>query len=264
MDPLVDIYTPLASAVTTALARVGRPALLRGDGLAERLAARPHAVWFRHVATPNFEQRMFRQMARATGMVPLVLEYHHDKFVTRNLDKLSLARMSFFDGLGRNGGHRIRVERIACLPDMDGLPLDQVRTHWGQGLIEFHHELLRQDPFLADVEQFDASEWFADHGGTARQYYVDLLAMFTGCSILIDTFWLTGNDREFTQQVVLPAFAQAARLGRRPLVCRTYPESMDGEPNWARYPGPLAAFVRAKLNSTSNCGRTAAERLAVS
>jgi hypothetical protein len=141
----------------------------------------------------------------------------------------------------------VRLARVANLPDIDGQPLDQARTRWGQGLIDFHHELLSQDSCLAAMQRFDTSDWFARHGGTPRAYYVDLMKLFTGCSILIDTYWMLGEEKEFTQQVVLPAIAQAARLGRRPLVCRTYAEPSDGDPNWARYAGELEPLVQAKL-----------------
>jgi len=262
MDSLADMYTPMAAALTTAFSRVGLPALLRGDELAQRLCARPHAVLFRHVATPNFEQRMFQKTAAAAGLIPLILEYHHDKFVTRNLDKIALARMGFFDGLGRNGGPRVRLARIADLTEIDGLRLDQATTHWGQGLIDFHHELLAEDSALADIQRVEASGWFADHGGTSSTYYVDLMAMFTGCSILFDTYWPMGEEGEFTQRIIAPAFARAARLGRRPLVCRTYPPWLDGDPNWARYPAELEPFVRAKLEPARGCRQAAVGRQA--
>lgn len=242
------IYTPFTTAVATALSRRGAPAAIPGDPLAQRLAARPHAVLFRQIATPNYELRLFWRLVTATGFTPLILEYHHDKFVTRNSDKMALARLQFYDGLGRNGGARVRSAVVADVSEIDGLRLHDARTRWGESLIDLHHELLGQDPALAAIERYEASDWFGRHGGSADTYYADFFSLFSGCSILFDCFWLSGEDGRFLKQTVVPAFCEATNRGARPLLCRTYPEAYDDHPHWTRYSTELEPIVRERLH----------------
>ncbi len=242
-----DIYTPFSTAVSLALSRRQSTATLPCDPLARRLAERPHAVLFRQVATPNFELRLFARLAAAAGFEPLILEYHRDKFVTRNHEKLALAKMSFYDGLGRNGGPRLRSATVARLPEIDGVRFDAVATSWGQGLIDFHHDLLNYFPPLAAIERCEASNWFSRHGGAAATYYRDLLGLFSNGSILFECFWTVGEEGAFLNQIVKPAFVAAARCAPRPLVCRLYPERFDESSHWSRYPLELEPVVRAHL-----------------
>lgn len=244
----LDVYTPFHAAVTTAMSRRHSKPALSGDPLAQRLAERPYAVLFRQVATPNFELQLFAQLAAAGGLRPLILEYHRDKFVTRNFEKLALAKMSFFAGLGRNCGPRLKSMTVARLSEIDGARLDVAATCWGQKLVDFHRDLLNCSPRLATIERFEASDWFSQRGGAAS-YYQDLLGLFSGCSILFESFWRFGEEGEFLNQIVAPAFVAAASRGPRPLVCRLYPERFDDDPHWSRYPVELEPMVRARLES---------------
>lgn len=157
-------------------------ALASGSMLENHLAARPYAVYSPHVATPNFGMERFVTLATSVGLTPLVLEFNQDKFVTCNPEKHALARMVFHAGTGRNGGPRNRVLTLADLHAADGTAICQTTTTWGQGLVPFHHELLRSRPLLNDTEIVDGSPFFLAYSGGARHYYPDFFfALCTAC-----------------------------------------------------------------------------------
>ena len=254
MSVTTGIYTPLHIAASLTLSNQSSTLANSLDSLTQRLLEQPRAVLFRQVATPNFELQLFAELAAAAGLQPLILEYHRDKFVTRNFEKLALAKMSFFDGLGRNGGPRLGSAMVARLSEIDGNRLDLADTTWGQRLVDFHLDLLNCYPTLAGIERVEASDWFGERGPAAA-YYPDLLELFSGGPILFESFWNSGEEGEFLKRIVEPAFVAAENRGRRPLICRLYPEQYDDDPHWSRYPGELMPLVRDRLESarTSIC-----------
>ncbi len=242
-------YTPLEEAVALLHARRAASPLSTGNLLAQHLASRPYAVLFRNVATPNFELERFDSLASSMGLTPLVLEFHQDKFVTRNPAKLALARMRFHAGTGRNGGPLpIRALTITDLRAADCLPLCQATTNWDQGLVPFHHELLRAHPDVRGVEIVDGSPFCLSYPGGAASYYPEFFSLFVRHAILFENFLLTPSEQRFTTGIVIPAFnAATARHGCQPLICRLDPPESEGDPYWYQYPDALYEHVAAKI-----------------
>lgn len=242
-------YTPPEEAVSLLHSRRAASPLACGNILEQQFSNRPYGVLSRHVATPNFELERFIGLVASMGLTPLVLEFHHDKFVSGNPAKLALARMRFDGGTGRNGGPRpIRVLTITDLRDADGLPLCQTTTNWGEGLIPFHHGLLRSRPELREVEVVDGSPIFLTYTGGVRHYYEEVFSLFIRHAILFENFLYTSSEQRFTTEIVLPAFeAVSARHGCQPLVCRLDPPESEGHPYWYQYPDALYEHVAAKI-----------------
>lgn len=249
-ERLAQLYWPLPQAVRELHARRASRMPEPNSELERYLATRPCAVLTRNVATPNFELERFVSLATACGLSPVVLEFHRDKFVTSNPLKYSLGRMSFYGGTGRNGGPRVQCLQVIDLPAVDGLPLLQIATSWGQDFIEFHHRLITARPTLGEVEFWDGSDWFAGHGPNAQHYYTALMALFVQHAILFETFLLTPAEQQFTADIVLPGFEAAAALhGLPPLICRLDPPVTEGDGFWLQYPEELYATVAAKFVS---------------
>lgn len=245
-------YTPLEEAVALLHSRRTALSINTGNMLERHFAARPYAVLFRNVATPNFELERFVALAVSANLIPLVLEFPQDKFVTRNPAKKTLARMSFYAGIGRNGGPLpIRVLTITNLNAADSLPFPQIATIWGQGFIPFHHEMLRSRSGLHGVEIVDASPFLLAHSGGARHYYPEFFSLFVRHAVLFESFlYTTPSDKRFTTEIVIPAFnAASARHGCHPLICRLDPPESEGHPYWYQYPDELHKHVAAKLAS---------------
>lgn len=245
---LAGLYTPVEDAVAELQARRAECADEASDELEKKLLQQPCAFLPPNIATPNFELSRFISLAASAGLRPIVGEFQRDKFVHRSPDKYALARMTFHGGTGRNGGSRNCCVSVADMTRANGLPMQQVVTHKGQSLIEFHHHLLSASSHLPAIELHDTSDWFYAHGSTAREYYTDFLSLFVRHAILFENFLLTPHEKPFTNEIVLPAFEAAhARNGLRPLICRLDPPDAEGDPYWLQYPMELLPVARGLL-----------------
>jgi hypothetical protein len=243
-------YTPLEEAVALLHNRRAAFPLATGNMLERHFALRPYAVLFRHVATPNFELERFVALASSANLTPLILEFPQDKFVTCNPAKLALARMSFYAGLGRNGGPRNRVLTITDVDAADRRSLCQVTTNSGRELVPFHHTLLRSRPELRDLEIVDGSPFLLAHSGGAPHYYPEVFTLFVRHAILFESFLFTPSDQQFTTQIAIPAFnAVSKRHGCHPLICRLDPPETEGNSYWYHYPDELHECVVRQLLS---------------
>ncbi len=207
----------------------------------------PVGVIFRQVGTANYEIRRVIRLA-AQHQLPLVIfEYHADRFLTRNRDKLALARPGFYSGLGRQGGRRIDYVSLFDLDAENGRPLCDIKIITGESLIDFHHRLLADEcPELPPEALVDCSKWFKDQGLGAAGYYNAFLSLFIGHAILFETFVLSGAEREFTQDVFLPAFdAVCADAGQKPLIVPAEREDWEGDEFWQLYPERLRRHLGA-------------------
>jgi hypothetical protein len=244
------IYTPLEEAV--ALLDLRQAGMLLQDldfpgflDIPPNLHRPRMAVMFRQVGTPNHELQRAMALANRVGLNLVIWEYHTDRFLTRNACKHALGRMRFHHGIGRNGGRKTQFANIIDFNRQDGEPLNAVTTTWGESLIGFHHELLRHQfgrddgPLL-----FDASGWFARHGGRARLYYKAFTMLFLRHAILFETFMMDGTELDFTQEVFLPAFNDLiAAFGIKPLVVRIEDIETEGDDYWLSYPGTLHTVI---------------------
>ncbi len=202
----------------------------------------PVGVMFRQIGTPNYEIRRVARLCAQHGIRLVIWEYLDDLFATENRDKYALGRMGFYGGLGRNGGRRVEYLKIIDLEAMNRKRLCDIATFRGESLIDFHHRLLAAEcPTISADSLFDASAWFASHGGAARQYYFNFVSLFLRHAILFETFVLQDNgEREFTRDVFLPVFDQLQQTtGLKPLIVPAEREDWEGDDFWHLYPEPL-------------------------
>lgn len=207
------------------------------------------AVMFRQVGTPNHELQRAMALAARVGLHLVVWEYHADRFLTRNACKHALGRMRFHHGIGRNGGRKTQQLSVIDFNGSDGQCLDAVETLWGEPLIDFHHALLDERFGHDDGPRlFDASAWFARHGGRARSYYRAFTMLFIRHAVLFETFVMQGSELDFTREVFLPAFDDlVTAFGIRPLVVRIEDVETEGDDYWLSYPGSLQPVVARRL-----------------
>jgi hypothetical protein len=202
------------------------------------------------VATPNFEFRRFAEKARHCGLRPVCPEYTGDKFCSRNPDKLSLARMTFHHGKGRNNGDRTTTHRIINFYVWDGKPLNRVETLWGEPFIGFHHRMLASQ--FPDVEIADNTDWLRRMGGKPSLFWPRLFALFVCHGLLFDNFHPDGHETEFTRDIIRPALAEVtARFGLAPLIVSLVPVETEREPYWSWYPDSLEQSTRCLVEEQS-------------
>lgn len=243
------VYTPLEEALDTWRRRQGgrfaaqRPETAIGAKVPTILLGNaPVGILFRQIGSPNYETRRVVRLCIEHGIRLVIWEYHHDRFATENRDKHALGRLGFYSGLGRNGGRRLEYVRVFDVEAMNRQQFRDIKTYRGESLIDFHHRLLAAEcPELEADALFDGSQWFADHGGTARHYYPAFVSLFLRHAILFETFVLQHDaEREFTRDIFMPEFQSLYEsTGLRPLVVPAEREDWEGDDFWHLYPEAL-------------------------
>jgi hypothetical protein len=196
------------------------------------------AIFSRCVITPNREFELFVSMAKATGLVPLCLEYTEDILCARNSEKYCLCRPAF-----EVRPDHFRGLRVINFGQMEGQRLCDMRLASGMTLPEFHHALLNRGAPEINGHLKDFWPWFS----VARRhefYYLHYLALFLRDGILFENF-LADDPEElrFARERVIPSFAKAVELfGVRPLIVPLLPrdkESFIDCERWRSYAGAL-------------------------
>ncbi len=249
------VYTPVQEAIKELKRRSDDAALdgaartLMGDDIPSYLTeGQPKGVLFRQVSTPNHEvRRFFSIMDAIDELAPLLGEHREDRFSTANDYKCSWGRLSFNK---KTEDKRFDNLRVIDFQAWDGHPLSEVRTLWGQDLIEFHHELFEATYRQVDAECFqNISPWLKRHGGSAKAYYGPVLAWFLKHAVLFENFMIgDGKEHAFTRSVFLPAFLDTYRkAGVKPLIVNLVPTTIEGEGFWLCHPCTSKHYIEEKL-----------------
>lgn len=242
MNDTSELYTDLAVAGNEVRRRWDDP-LLRKEVLAylgaipEVFQQEPRAVLFRHIITPDHELSLFLDKAHVTGLKPLGLEFVEDKFFPWNGDKMALAKLPLFEKRDRNGKAIVRHRKVIDIQKWTNARFTDIQTLNGEGLVAFHHRLLRKN-LCETPELQDCSSILHDYGDQARRYYERMLAWFVVHGVLFESFLTDDNEAEFKQTVVLPAFAHVHHLfGLKPLIVELLPDTEDRY--WWCYPADI-------------------------
>lgn len=243
-----EVYTPLSIAIDELKKRNGKGIreVFNDDIL---LNNEPCFVLFRHVATPNFEVHRFISAGDGLGYKTVICEYLNNKFVSNNLEKKALGKMIFFEGVGKKGGAKNHTETIIDFNSSNGRKLTDIKTLWGESLVDFHHFLMKESYGNAHPIVFDASKWFLGNGINARTYYENLLKIFISNDILFENFLLDDpEERKFIETIFLPAFKKVVNeTGCKPLIVPLEPTSIEGDNFWYSYPKKLEQCIHSRL-----------------
>jgi hypothetical protein len=218
----MDIYTPLEEAKEE-IWRRWNDKVLREE-VAQFLGdipgvchSKPRAYLFRNVASPNNECGKFLELARTINLKPIVGEYLDDKFVSMNSDKLSLARMAFFQGWNKNREAIIRHRCVIDCTAFDGISFKEIKTLWGEELIAFLRRLFLLNSL--QIELFDISPWVRVNGSSIVNIYQQYLALFICHGVLFEEFITNEAEKVFYNTIVLPAFKKVRMIfGRKPII----------------------------------------------
>ncbi|NAZ38152.1 hypothetical protein [Rubellimicrobium sp. CFH 75288] len=202
------------------------------------VAAGPVAVLARQVATPNWELLRFVRLARRLGYSPLVIEHRADRFTAHNPAKRALIVLPVMAGRDRTGRPILRRRRLCDAAAAEGRALGDLTTRWGEGLVPFHHRLLRavlgpETPALCDL-----SDLLPQPAAGPAGYYREFFKMLSDRLVLFEDFVACDQTAAFFERVVRPAWRSAvAETGRRPPILRLSPARRAASPAWIAY-GP--------------------------
>ncbi|MFA6273774.1 MAG: hypothetical protein WC662_01305 [Candidatus Paceibacterota bacterium] len=238
------VYTPLSEALKILeerkkdkklIAKVEK--LLKGD-IPEVLKRKKYCVQFRQIATPNNDCRHFIRLAKGNNLHPVFFEYFDDKFTSNNEFKHSLGQLRVQGKVNKKDNYPIEKITIVDFTKHDGKKLKDVKTLWGEKLIDFHRRLfLVHDYYFDNSNFYDASVWLKNNGGKAIDYYTNFFLLFICNGILFENF-LTTNDEEgeFTKNIVLPAIEKVIKLtGVKPLIIPIGALDMENDTHWISY-----------------------------
>lgn len=250
------IYTPL-DLVIKELAKRAKDKKLETAvvdslpfGIPDIFKDKKNAIFFRQLATPNYELRRFVSITDGVGdLRPVFFEYFEDKFTSNNEWKKALGKMSFYFGKGKKGGLKIDQLNVIDSNSFNGKKISSVKTLCGQKLVDFHHELF--DKTYAKIGNacfFDASEWFLKSGGTAKDYYKIFLKLFLKHGILFENFMIDQKEIDFTREVFLSAFmAIEKEYGFKPLIVALEPTDIESDKFWMCHPEDSIQHIKSKL-----------------
>lgn len=227
-------YTPLPEALSrlAGAADFGPPP---PDGLPPR----GYAIFARQLASPSHEVRRFLRLALNAGLTPVFFEFHADKFVTCNADKLALVRMRFSSSLAHHSAPS--WHDLADLQQIQGRAFSDIRVWSGELLPTFHRRLLlEQVPDARHTHLFDASSWFRSLGSSAAAYYRSFLSLFVSRGVLFESYHPTARELPFLRDIVAPAIADVVeRFGQPPLIVNLETPKCVHRAFWQTYPARL-------------------------
>ena len=246
------VYTPLSEALKllderrkdkVLVAKVEK--LLKGD-IPEILKKRKCAIFFRQIATPNHESRRFISVAKENNLHPVFFEYYNDKFTSNNEFKHSLGQLHIQKKNSKNGNYNVEKITIMDFNLHNGKKFKNAKTLWGEPLADFHRKLFNvHDYKVSDFYSFDASDWFKDNGGKAKNYYVNFLLLFTCFGVLFENFLISkDSEGEFTKNTVLPAIEKTLNLtGVKPLIIPIEPIDMETDKYWISHHKKIMTLI---------------------
>jgi len=228
---------------------------LEGD-VPPHFAGGPILYLARHVATPNFETLRFFHLVEATGLPTVIGQDLKDKFVPKNSLKKALGKLPISTSVTMRGGQcRETYERLSIIDfnSSSGKPFEEIRTHWGEPLSDFHASLFKELT-KHPVAIANEADWIdRQHRGNLLTHYKKFLALFIAHGILFEDYAL--NDREearFIERVLRPAYRFVERkFGCRPLIAQLTPTTGESAEFWISYPQKVRDIVHERLATPS-------------
>ena len=252
------VYTPLDQAVKELEFRKNNQSISQfvschlPMGVPAVFENEKNAVLARQLATPNFEFMKFSDVvSKLSGFKNVVMEMHKDKFTPAdNVTKYHLGKLVFSNGT-MHGGVNTSIMTVD-FNKYSGKKLSEVKTVWGQSLVDFHNELLQysvENHFTSNTTLFEASKWVSKLGKSASEYYTNFLSLFLQNGILFENFLLKEKaEYIFIREVFLPAFIKIIQeTGKKPLIVSYLPIETEGVNFWNYYPVEYYEFVNNKF-----------------
>lgn len=209
-------------------------------------------LW-RHVATSRWEDIQFARRCEEWNLKPIWGTFIHDQFLTRNPSKTRIGRVKWREKVGLCKAWVI--DPIVC----EGLSFSQIKTIWGEGLIEFH-KCFRETINLPTNQHsvIDLSKWVQSFG-KASDYYFPLMSFMTVGGIYFESFETVGVNgspqrdlKRFKEEVVIPAIEKVEEfLGMQPLIVEHPVPGQDEKIVLEEYPPLIGKFLEER-NRTSD------------
>jgi hypothetical protein len=226
---------------------------LRGD-IPEYFKDGPILCLSRHIGTPNFETLRFIHLMRQFDMKVVVTQDSKGVFVPFNSIKKALAKLPVSVRLTQQG-HKLNEQyeniTIVDFNAFDGKTFSEIKTLWGENLIDFHTRLF-SELGVQPVEVPDDAEWVdRHHRENLLEHYKHLLSLFIVHGIFFENYDMKdSHERYFVMNVLRPAFQFVEnKFGYRPLIVQAFPTTFESNRFWVSYPTKVLEVVRKSMST---------------
>lgn len=235
----MDMYTPIEKAgdlIRTRWADVKlRKAVeekLQGD-IPGILKDGPFGMIWRHIGTPDGEFERFLDLCKKARLKPVCLEYIEDKFAARNFTKLGLTKLAFKKGINKKTETLVEKEKIIDFKDAEKKKMCELKTLWGESLVDFHHSFMKEMFPEMEGRVVDISDWVKRNGKTPKNYYSHILSLAICHVVLFDDLDIIKSETDFVKEIILPAFESVKKdFGVEPIIVKI---SKQGEQEQDHY-----------------------------
>lgn len=240
----MDIYTPIEEAGKIIRERWANKELreavekkLEGDVPEILLGNGPHGLIWRCICTPDAEFERFLELCKKVDLSPVGLENTEDKFHSGNFTKYGLADLAFSTGVNKNLQHVVIKKRLIEFNTSGGKSMCDLKTLWGENLVDFHHFFLQEIFPLMKNNVIDISEWLKRKGGTPEKYYFSVLSLAVCHVVYFDDFDLLDSEASFVNEIVIPVFEEIKKnFGVKPIIVKISSiGEHDKDPYWWCY-----------------------------
>lgn len=242
------VYTPVEEAVKELKRRWEDDSVKINVDVPVPLQKTPRAIFYVSLVTPNQELIRFMSICRLLELPVLFFEHLSDKFTSNNEWKKFLGKMSFFGGWGKKGGAKMERLNVIDFNSFNGKNINEIKTLWGEDLINFHHGLLKNKYSDIGESIYDASGWLIKHGPGPQNYYDAFLELLIKHGIEFENFYLDKKELSFTKEVFLPALIRVRKkFGLKPLIVALEPTEIEGDEFWYSHPYDHKEIVLEKM-----------------
>ncbi len=211
----MEIYTPIEEAGEIIRQRWADEKLrkaveekLKGD-IPEILKDGPVGIIWRHIGTPDGEFKRFLDLCEKAELKPVCFEYKEDKFITRNFTKMGLVSLPFCVGLNKNSKNIIKKEKIIDFKEIErkNLRICDVKTIWGENLVDFHHFFLQTVFPVMKSRVIDMSQFYKKRG-KVMEFYPGIITFAISHGVFFEDFDLLESEMDFTKSIVIPSIKE--------------------------------------------------------
>lgn len=224
---------------------------LQGD-IPEYFKVGPVYYLPRHVATPNHETIRFVNALGGDGSKIVIGQDSGDKLVSKNPLKRALGKLQFFRNTNDlNAEVPSGVRKVIDFGKYDGKKIHEIKTLWGESLMDFHNRLF-YEIVPAYVVLVDDANWINRNGrGDIKEHYIKLLALSLAHGVFFeDLLCANPDDAYFVEEVILPACKELKqRFGFDPLIVDLGQSFTGHNQFWYSYPDVVNELIDKSLAS---------------
>ncbi len=208
----------------------------------------------RHTVTPNFETLRFIHLIRQLGLKTVISQDSKGLFVSQNQIKRALCKLPICRRITQKDGklnEHYQNVTIVDFNEADGKSFAEIKTLWGEKLIDFHTRLF-SELNVQMIETPDDAKWLdRHHRGDLLEHYKKLLALFVVHGIFFENYNVDDEHEVlFVKQILRPAcrFIEQ-RFGYRPIIVQIFPTEPESYHFWMSYPAKVLDIVRESMKS---------------